>query len=261
MVRGRWLPRERIDAMRREKESANTPLRREALAVERLIAAERFDEAATRLEQTHREHPDAKIPAEIVLRHYAQRATTKAPHAAVRMRELNVALYPDSFSAHTDAARTYMAIGDRAAALRHLDRAVAMSPDDVVARGVLEEINLTAKAPTFDPASHYTLTVQARRGLCGDPQTLHVVVDLARGVDGTYAGTLRVVPDDADASSAMSKPEPLTGVRVGADHLWLTSAGPDLRLVVAADGVSVRGRYVGGFASNFPLAGTRSSAK
>jgi hypothetical protein len=267
MVRGRWLPVERLAEMRAERQRADTPLREAARAVEQLVKDQRFDEAAARLDALHREHPDAKIEAEIVLARYARRAEKVAPAAAARMRELNVALYPTSFSVHTAAARTYVAMGDLASARRHLEQATAMSPRDVVARDLLEKVSLLGTPPAFDPGGRYEVTVAARKGLCGAETTISASVEVKRRPDGSYGGTLWVRDDDAasakarDAGKAKPKPTPLTKVVAAADRLWLDSDGPDLQLVVEAGGAKVHGRYVVGFGANFPLTGTHAKAR
>src|SRR5215472_4811540 len=113
MSRGGFTRRSVSASLRRacapRRSASNTPLRAAALAVEHLVAGGKFDEAASSLEALHRDHPNAKIEAEIVLARYARRAEKTDTAAAARMRELNVALYPESFSAHTAAARTYLA--------------------------------------------------------------------------------------------------------------------------------------------------------
>jgi hypothetical protein len=257
LVRGRWLSAATLAEMRAEKERANGGLRAEALAVEHLVKDGRFDEAAARLEAVHGEHPEAKIEAEIVLARYARRAEKKDPRVAARMSELNVALYPGSFSAHTGAARTYMAMGDVAAARRHLEQATTMSPNDVVARDLLEKVQLLGTPPSFDPAGRYEVTVAARKGLCGAETTVAASIDVTRSRDGSWAGTITTRSD----TKAKPKPVALTKVVAAADRLWLESDGPDLQLVVEPRGTKVHGRYVVGFGANFPLVGTHAKAR
>jgi len=267
MARGRWLPVERLARMRAEKEQANAPLREAALAVEHLIADKKFDEAAARLEALHHEHPEAKIEAQIVLADYAARATKTAPAAAARMRELNVALYPTSFSAHTAAGRMYLAMGDREAARRHLEQAVAMSPHDVVARGWLERANLLGTPPSFEVAGRYDAVVAARKPLCGAETSIAVSVNVTRKADGKYEGTMTITDADADAAkakgAAKAKPQvsPLSGVVAAGDRLWIESDGPDLHLVAEPGGKKVHGRYIVGFGANFALTGTHAKGR
>jgi imidazolonepropionase-like amidohydrolase len=265
MARGQWLPAARIKELRAERELANAPLRFDAREVEKLVGEKNFDEATTRLEALHRQHPTAKIEAEIVLADYARRAAKTAPAAAARLRELNVALYPSSFSAHTAAGRTYLRMGDLPAARRHLEQATAMSPNDVVARDLLDRVNLAGTPPSFDPVGRYDLSVAARKPLCGAETTLAVTVEIVKRPDGTYAGNL--IETDEDAASARrkgrakAKKTPWTEVVAAADRMWLRGDGPSLTLVVERGTNRVHGRYVAGFGSNFPLSGVRAKGR
>jgi hypothetical protein len=252
MARGRWLDARRLAELREEKARADGPLRSAVQEIDRLVGDGRFDEAASRLEALHRDHPESKIVAQGVLSSYARRAVRSAPAAAARLRALAIVLYPTSFAVHTDAARGYIAAGDRAAARRELEQATAMSPNDVVAHDMLERLNLLGTPPAFDPVGHFELTVAAREGNCWAEKALAVVVDLAKGKDGTYSGTLKI---------GGAKPEPLEKVDAAADRLWATSESAALRLVVDKDGKSVRGRYVEGFGANFPITGSKGRVR
>jgi hypothetical protein len=129
-----------------------------------------------------------------------------------------------------------------------------MSPNDVLARDLLEKSTLLDSPPAFDPVGHYDITVAAKKGLCGEETTLVIALSLAKLPDGTYAGTIQIGADKGKA-------EALTKIDVAADRLWLSSDSASLRLIVGADGQTLRGRYVGGFAANFPLTGKRASVR
>ena len=138
MTRGRWIPANRLQAMRDSLASLYTPLHRLVATFDSLVAADRIDAAEPVLRELRRRDPGGTPISQVAMWVNAQRLLGTDPAGAVRVLEWNVSMYPDSHGAHTALARGYLVLGDTVRAVSSARRALNLFSMHAPASAVLQ---------------------------------------------------------------------------------------------------------------------------
>jgi tetratricopeptide (TPR) repeat protein len=130
LVGGHWLPRAHIDALRDSVARTHEAAYPLVMRFDSLLSAGNVQAAVARMREMQRRFPTLLAVSESALRGYGRRLMEGDPRGALTIRGLATELYPRSFSAWGELARGELATGDTVAARTHLQRALALSPDD-----------------------------------------------------------------------------------------------------------------------------------
>ncbi|MFN8581357.1 MAG: hypothetical protein U0163_10325 [Gemmatimonadaceae bacterium] len=250
LVRGRWLPRAVLAAMRDSVARVTLPQRVEAQAIDSLIRGKHIDEAVRRFRSFRSRWPGTPPLAEVVLEQDAEHLFPTDPRAAIAVLGLDIESYPRSFSLLSTRARAELSVGDSAAARRDVAAALALEPASALTQALDEELRIAGHRGVADPVGRYAL---ARN----DPNPTH------DSVSAKWRGTLEITKQGSDYRGELRVGErtvPLSYVVATGDRLFAWAGHypddvPEMRLTIAGD--SIYGRLLGGFGSNHVVAGRR----
>lgn len=129
MVAGRWLPAERLRALRDSIATEYAPLRVLVQRFDSLATAQRFAEAETVLSQLRRRDQGGMPIAQVVLWVKGQRLLLAGDMAAaIRVFEWSADMFPESHGAHATLARALLDRGDTTRAIAAARRALQIFP-------------------------------------------------------------------------------------------------------------------------------------
>jgi hypothetical protein len=137
MARGRWLPADRLRALRDSLATRYSPMRERVWRFDSLVTAGRLDDAGATLAELRRAHAGSTPIAHVVMWVKAQRLLPADPAGALRLLEWNAEMYPETHAAHAELARGYLALGDTARAVAAARRALAIFPTHATAQAIV----------------------------------------------------------------------------------------------------------------------------
>lgn len=126
MTRARWIPVDRLGAMRDSLAARYTPLHRLVARFDSLVAADRIDAAEPVLRELRARDPGGTSISQVAMWVNAQRLLRTDAPSAVRVLEWNVSMYPASHGAHAALAQGYLALGDTLRAVSSATRALRL---------------------------------------------------------------------------------------------------------------------------------------
>jgi imidazolonepropionase-like amidohydrolase len=138
MTRGRWIPVERLNAMRDSLAALYTPLHRLVVRFDDLVLAGRIGAAEDVLRELKNRDPRGRPFAQVAMWVNAQRLLQTDPSRAVRVLQWNVEMFPESHGAHTALAQGYLAAGDTARAIASATRALNLFPMHAPANAIVQ---------------------------------------------------------------------------------------------------------------------------
>jgi hypothetical protein len=137
MTRGRWIPGNRLQAMRDSIAELYTPLRVLVARFDSLVALARVDDAEVVLRELRRRDPGGTPFAQVAMWVNGARLQGTNASAALRVFEWNASMFSQSHGAHTAVANAHLALGDTVRAVSSARRALTLFPMHAPAKAIV----------------------------------------------------------------------------------------------------------------------------
>ena len=221
ILRGRWLSAAELKQQGKFAEARFAKAKVQLEKIDSALESGNTTPLAVAVEANPTE--GSPLIAEWVLMAKARKLQGKNLKASIRIAELNMRLYPESFSAPYVLADLLSKDGSVADAQRQTTQSLALEPHNAASLNLMERINAVHQPPSFKPSGTYK--IEYVNDQSSEVQKADLLIE--RTPNGQYNGK-RI--DGEGAGRA------LQSIAIGGDRVWAVADSPfgplEFRIIV-----------------------------